>query len=304
VTSDAACVICKIQTYDGNVYNPNNQITGQWGLAQGGTNPGDKLNPLECVHLTEDPDGNAASTDGQIVPGTWNLRVKYGTGGAVLNTISDIGGADEDTNGNNRLDAGEDTDLDGRLDKGGQPYALVVSGSVVALKGDASTPAWFADYPTSLARLNQIRYTCRDDASVLIQDGDVNVVSLAGLVSAKVFNNANPPVQVDSENGFTFTGSNSTFNSIALPVRQGTTGTANNGILEGDTDYTIEVTYADSTVGSRTVVARAPMNCEPNFLVVFSSTRDRAMPRTWCSAGATTTSRSTRTRRSPIPSRW
>src|SRR5262245_42269543 len=194
VTSDAACVICKIQTYDGNVYNPNNQITGQWGLAQGGTDPGDKLNPLECVHLTEDPDGNAASTDGQIVPGTWKLRVKYGTGGAVLNTIADIGDADEDTDGNNRLDAGEDTELDGRLDKGGQPYALVVSGSVVALKGDASTPAWFADYPTSLVRLNQIRYTCRDDASVLIQDGDVNVVSLAGLVSAKVFNNANPPV--------------------------------------------------------------------------------------------------------------
>jgi hypothetical protein len=257
---------CVATTYDGNVYNPNNEITGQWGLAQGGINPGDKLNPLECVHLSEDPDGNPASTDSQIVPGTWTLRVKYGSGGAAPNSISDIGGANEDANGNNRLDGGEDTDGDGRLDKGGQPYAAVISGSVVPLKGDATTPAWFADYPTSLVRLDKIRYTCRDDASVLIQDGDANVVTLPGLVTARVFYNATSPVQVDSEVGFTFGGSNSTFTSVPLPVRQATTGTANNGVLEGDTDYIIEVTYADPTAGSRTVVARAPMNCEPNFL--------------------------------------
>jgi hypothetical protein len=75
---------CAATTYDGNVYDPNNQITGQWGLAQGGTDPGDKLNPLECVHLSEDPDGNPATTNSQIIPGTWTLRVKYGAGGSVF----------------------------------------------------------------------------------------------------------------------------------------------------------------------------------------------------------------------------
>jgi hypothetical protein len=118
---------------------------------------------------------------------------------------------------------------------------------------------------------------------------------LGNLVSARVLNASG--VQVDSEINFTFSGSTGTFNSVPLPVRQATTGTANNGILEGDTDYTIEVTYADATAGSRTVVARAPMNCEPNFLGgVFVNPGARNAP-DLLSAAATTTSRSTRTRR-------
>ncbi|HEU5218147.1 MAG TPA: hypothetical protein VFU23_05775, partial [Gemmatimonadales bacterium] len=268
---------CVATIYDGNVYNPSNQITGQWGLGQSGTDPGDKLNPIECVHLSEDPDGNAATTNSQIVPGTWTLRVKYGNGGSVFKTISDINGAAEDANGNNRLDAGEDTDGDGRLDKGGQNYAAVVSGPVVALKGDATTPAWFADYPTAIARLDKIRYTCRDDASILILDGDASQATLGGLVTARVFNSTG--AQVDSESNFAFTGTNSTFNSGALPVRQATVGTSDNGVLEGDTGYSIEASYADPTAGSRTVVARAPMNCDPNFIGgIFANPAGRNAP--------------------------
>ncbi|HEU5182321.1 MAG TPA: hypothetical protein VFW45_16160, partial [Candidatus Polarisedimenticolia bacterium] len=250
--------------YDGNVYNPANQAVGQWGL--GRTIPpdfGDIFNPIECVHLHDDPDNNPATNDNQIVPGVWTLRVKQGAGGAVPGAISQINGPNEDANANNRLDAGEDLDADNQLDKGGQVFAAVVSGPLVATK-DGSNPAYFTDYPASIARLDKIRYSCSDDASVFILDGDASADTLVTFVTARVLNAAG--VQVDSESNIEFGGSNSMFTSGAIPVRFGTTGTADNGVLEGDTGYTIEVSYADQTANSRTAVARAPMNCDPNFI--------------------------------------
>ncbi|HEU5218305.1 MAG TPA: hypothetical protein VFU23_06585, partial [Gemmatimonadales bacterium] len=163
----------------------------------------------------------------------------------------------------NRLDAGEDLDADNQLDRGGASFAAVVSGPLVATK-DASNPAYFADYPASIARVDKIRYTCSDDLSVLILDGDASQSTLGSFVTARVLNAAG--AQVDSESNFSFEGSNSIFTSGPFPVRQATVGTSDNGVLEGDTGYTIEVSYADPTGGSRTVLARAPMNCDPNFI--------------------------------------
>ena len=70
--------------YDGNVYNPLDQLVGQWGLARTGPpDRSDTLNPMECIHLSEDPDSNPATPDRQILDGTWTLRVKRGTAGAI-----------------------------------------------------------------------------------------------------------------------------------------------------------------------------------------------------------------------------
>ncbi|HEU5218804.1 MAG TPA: S8 family serine peptidase, partial [Gemmatimonadales bacterium] len=238
--------------YDGNVYNPASQAVGQWGL--GRTVPpdfGDIFNPIECVHLHDNPDNNPATNDNQIVSGIWTLRVKQGAGGAVPGAITQINGANEDANGNNRLDAGEDLDADNQLDKGGQPFAAVVSGPLVATK-DVSNPAYFGDYPASIARVDKIRYTCSDQLSVLILDGDADASSLHSFVTARVLNAAG--AQVDSESNFDFAGSNASFTSGAVPVRFGAVGTSDNGVLEGDTGYTIEVSYTDQTGGSRPAV--------------------------------------------------
>jgi hypothetical protein len=291
------------KTYDGNVYSNASQQAGQWNQERrafpfcaidGGLNaaglcavnadcnngitpappdacvtvsdPGDTRNPLECVHLHDDPDNNPIGpADNQIQAGIWTVRVKYGIGGSAPGSISLINGANEDANGNNRLDGGEDTDADTRLDKGGQPYAVVVSGPVVASKDGGQNAPHFADYPQSIMRLNNgIRYSCSDDVIVQIWDNDASASTLGTFVTARVLNTAG--AVVDTEGALTFTGSGAPFVSGPMPVRQGTTGTPGNGVLEGDTNYTIEMTYADPTGSSRTIKAWAPMNCEAHLL--------------------------------------
>ena len=264
--------------YDGNVYNPN-QFVGEWGLGRTAvqTNYSDKINAIECVHLTDNPDKNPGTADNQIVPGVWNLRITNGVGGAVPGQISMVNGANEDANGNNVLDTGEDTDADGLLDKGGQVYAAVVSGPIVAsLPVAGNDPAYFGGFPQAIARLDKIRYSCSDDAIVQVWS---NAATTAGLSSAVTFNVYNTSgTLVDSEANVLFSGSGGTYSSSAMAVRLDATGTAGNGILEGDTGFKIEAVL-DDPASTRNVYARAPMDCEPNFLAgIFGIPSQRNSP--------------------------
>jgi len=255
---------------------------GQWGLGRiGGTDPADKINPVECIHLADDPDGSPVTADGQIVPGVWTLRVKLGAGGALPAQISQVSGPDEDANGNNRLDGGEDLDADSLLDKGGQVYAVVVAAPSWPQR-TARNPTRFADYPASIARLDRFRYDCSDDAAVNIWDPDATSESLSLDVTIRVYSASG--VLVDTETNLSFSESSHAFSSSPLAVRLGTgspaAGIPGNGILEGDTGYVLEVTHSDPTPGSRTALGRAPMDCEPDLLGASSPTPGSATPPT------------------------
>ena len=143
---------------------------------------------------------------------------------------------------------------------------LVVSGPVVITKDSSNTAPQFAAFPQAIERLGKIRYNCSDDAVVSILDTDASADALTTGTTLRVKNAAG--TVVDTEANLSFSGSSHNFSSDPLTVRliPGATGTAGNGILEGDTGYTVEATYVDATAGSRTVFARAPMDCEPNFL--------------------------------------
>jgi thrombospondin type 3 repeat protein len=293
------------KVYNGNVYNPFNQILGQWGIANATTS--DTFNPIECVHLHDNPDGNPTTSDDQIEDGVWTLRIKRGVGGAVPNQISQVTGPAEDGNAtcgyvkNNRLDAGkcsndatrgcnvsgdcvspgtctivagpcpggtsEDLNGNGLLDNAGQVYAAVVSGPLVVSKPiDAANPAYMANFPDSIIRMDKIRYSCSDDAAVNLWDAVVTAGDVTSGVTINV-KNASGTI-VDTETPTMGASGAHTFFSNPIPVRliSGGVGHNNNNILEGDTGYTIEVTQTDATAGSRPAIARAPMDCEPNFL--------------------------------------
>jgi hypothetical protein len=258
------------KVYDGNVYNAFNQVVGQWGLGRAGGDPdqADHFNAIECVHLHDNPDANPGTADNQIVDGVWTVRVKRGAGGAVAGQISQITGANEDANNNNRLDAGEDTDGDTFLDKGGQVYGLAVAGPLVVEKDGTNTAPQFASFPQSMARLDKIRYGCSDDAAVNVWESDASALQISGATTVRVYNTSG--ALVDTEANLKFNGASHVFSSIPVAVRLGSgspaVGTPGNGVIEGDTGYTVEVTYVDATGGSRTAFGRAPMDCEPNFL--------------------------------------
>jgi len=294
----AACVppgdTCTV--YDGNVYNPQNRIVGQWGFPRLSTDAdqSDQRNPIECLHLHQDPDANPGTPDNQITDGIWTLRVKRGTAGALPGLITNAACANEDVDNNNRLDGGEDGAnggcANGLLDKGGQVYAAVVSGPVVVRKASdgGTNPAYMDTFPQSIVRLDKIRYSCADDARVNIWESDASVQALSSGLTLTVSRkrcsttigqacvvNADCPVSetcntsvVDTENNLVFSGSSHVFSSNAITTRliPGDLGTPGNGILEGDTGYTVNATYVDATGSSRTAYARAPMDCEPSFL--------------------------------------
>jgi subtilase family protein len=247
------------KVYDGNVYNPLNQTVGQWSLGRmGPPDPGDTINNLECIHLSDDPDGNPATPDGQKIVGVRTVRVKIGSGGAVPGSISSNPGVNEDANNNHCLDPGEDLDGDGLLDTGGQTYALVATGGVTVRK-DSTNSSFFANFPQCFARFDKYRYTFREGARILILDPDTPASSLSGQVAVRVFDPQGN--LVDTETHLSFSGAGGSFPSAPLPVRllPGLTGTADNGILEGKGGDTLEVTNVDPTPGSRNAVARAAL---------------------------------------------
>jgi hypothetical protein len=149
--------------YDGNIYILGQPlIIGQWSLGRsaGPATAHDTHNNIEAVHLSSFVNRFAPNQGNQLTTGTWKVRVRRGTGGATAGQITAISGPNEDADGNGRLATGscnndnhfcvnnaqcgagntcvgtlEDTDGDGLLDAGGQPYALVISGPVLGTAG-------------------------------------------------------------------------------------------------------------------------------------------------------------------------
>ncbi len=255
--------------YDGNNYMPGGVKLGQWSLGRpttGGTDVGDKRNPVEAVHLSADPDGDGNPADSQLVTGTWRVRVKRGAGGATAGQITVLTGAVEDTNHNGRRDATEgDTDSDGFLDADGQPYGLVIAGPVLG-SGTQTIAGTVRTFPASTARLDKSLYGCADQVTGTIFDTGTNATAVGAAATFEVVTKGG--TVVDSERGFTFSGSGSSFSSPTLPLREGKPAVSNNGILEtngttADEPYFVRMRYADTP---REAMASARISCSPNLL--------------------------------------
>jgi hypothetical protein len=267
--------------YDGNVYfgGRNNPITDQWsrGRAVGAPEVHDRRNPHEGIHLNSDPSNNFTApdatryNDSPLHIGTWRVTVKVGAGGATPGQLT-ITGPNEDANGNRRLDPGEDTNLNGLLDLGGQSYALVVAGPVfLAEAPPARGPSAF---PQSFINLSRIRYSCSDSASVTLMDTTAGATA-SGARAATTFTVRNTAGAIlDSEANITFSAGASagSFTSAGVPVRLGSPAVANNGILEADTGNLLFATYAPA--GQAAVSASAQVHCSPNFIPGFFAFAD------------------------------
>jgi len=282
------------KTYDGNRYNPLNSVVGQWSLGrpQVGEDPDDVRNAVEAVHLSADPDRNPNTSDNQLELGIWTIRVSRGLGGASPSLITQNISQREDANGNFSLDAnvcnvkswnmgtpcttsaectgtdplracGEDLDADGVLDTGGQGFALAVAGPVVTVP-DIYNPLSHANLPQSFARFDKARYTCSDSLGLSLYDVDATTENLGASVTIQVRDLSDTVVDTETSLSFSATGSQN-FTSIPLPVREilGGTGSANNGIVEANSGFTIEVVHTDTP---RNAVALAKVNCEPDLL--------------------------------------
>ncbi len=253
------------RVYDGNVYMTGGIISGQWSQSRVPTDPdvSDTRNPVEAIHLSADPNGDRDPSDSQLVVGTWKVRVRRGSGGAVAGMISRIDAPTEDANGNGRLDTGEDADGDGLLDAGGQPYGLVIAGPVLG----AGTQSWGGSshaFPQSRTRLNLATFGCADDLEVQIFDPDATVAGVETAVTLTV-RDASGNV-LDTERGFTFAeqppGSRG-FRSSLVPVRLASpTAVPDNGLLETDTGQRIVATYADTPVAGEAI---ATVRCDPDL---------------------------------------
>jgi hypothetical protein len=254
------------QVYDGNVYVlGQGPRAGQWSQARlpAGPDLGDQRNPVEAVHLTSDLNGDGNALDSQLYAGTWRVRVERGAGGATPGQIGRIDAASEDVNGNFRLDAGEDLDVDGLLDAGGQPFALVVSGPVMG----TGTQTWGGSphaLPQSRTHLDRAAYGCSDDVVVEVFDPDGTTVGLESGVVLTVQSAAG--AVLDTERGFAFTeqpAGSKAFLSALVPVRLASpVPVPDNGLLETDTGQFIVVDYPDTPVAGQ---ARATVNCNPNL---------------------------------------
>jgi hypothetical protein len=256
--------------YDGNNYSQAGGKLGQWSQGRGTaqTDVADVRNPIEAVHLSADPNGDGNPGDSQLVVGTWKVRVKRGSGGAVPGTITLLTGAAEDANHNGRLDAGEDTDVDGLLDANGQPYGLVVAGPVFGSGTQTFNDGSSHSFPASLARLDKSLYGCADTARVTIYKTGTTATAVSSAVTWEVINR-NGAV-VDTEKGFTFTaGATNSYLSAPVLLKEGAPGAVPlNGILQTggqplDEPYFVRVRYADSP---REAVAMARISCTPNLL--------------------------------------
>jgi hypothetical protein len=256
--------------YDGNVYILGTTLpTGQW--AQGHpvsqASVHDDKNTIEAVHLSTFVDRFLPNGGNQLVTGTWKVRVKRGAGGATAGQITMINGANEDTNGSGRLDAGEiDTDGDGLLDAGGQPFALVIAGPVFGAAGQTQTWNSAAHaLPASAARLDKYQYSCSDSVTATILDPDA--ASAAAVGDGATFQVVNAAGAVlDEEKGIAFTetfAGSKNFRSASLPARLGSPAVKYNGVLEGDNGQSVYVRYTDSP---RDAEARARFQCTPNII--------------------------------------
>ena len=282
------------KTYDGNRYNPLNAVVGQWSLGREpvGADPDDIRNAVEAVHLSGDPDRNPNTPDNQLELGIWTIRVSRGLAGASPGLITQNISQREDANGNFSLDpnvcnvkslnkgtpcttsaectgtdpfraCGEDLDADGVLDTGGQGFGLAVAGPVVTVP-DIFNPPSHTSLPQSLIRFDKIRYTCSDSLGLRLYDVDATTESLGASVTIQVRDLSSAVVDTETSLSFSATG-NQNFASIPLPVREilGGAGSPNNGIVEANSGYTIEVVHADTP---RNAVALAKVNCEPDLL--------------------------------------
>jgi hypothetical protein len=255
------------RVYDGNVYIAGLGLpAGQWAQSRAIGDPDvrDVRNNIEAVHLSS----FASETIGNQLPtGTWRVRVKRGTGGALPGQISGIIGANEDNviiNG--RFDPGEaDTDGDGLLDAGGQPFSLVIAGPVFG-SGSQTWGGQSHSLPASSARLDKYQYSCADDLVATVVDAGATAAGVFSNVAFQVVDAAG--AVLDQENGFVFseTATNShVFRSVSIPTRLASppaTGAVKyDGVLEGDNGQSIVMTYTDAP---RSSVARARFQCTPD----------------------------------------
>jgi subtilase family protein/thrombospondin type 3 repeat protein len=317
------------KVFDGNVYILGQGLpAGQWGQARGSTATPthDERNNIEAVHLSSFVSDDVAN---QLFTGTWKVRVKRGCGGAnpcvcnsqsgpnsglrcavsdpdcrptgfpsgtcLAGSLSGITGANEDDNGNGRLDPGaagqgEDSaasggDGDGLLDAGGQPFALVVAGPVFG-SGDQSWAntlgggATLHTLPQSSLRLDKYQYSCSDAVVASIFDTNPPVGGVSGATTFRILDAAG--AEVDIETGFTFSSSGSIYRSPKIPVRLASPGLKNDGILEGDNGLTLVVSYNDPP---RPAEVRARFQCTPNVIQGLINVTGVANPNAFLGGG-------------------
>jgi hypothetical protein len=263
--------------YDGNNYKQGTIKEGQWSRGRGTGLPdvGDKRNPVEAIHLSADPNGDGDTADSQLHTGSWLVRVKLGAGGATPGQITVLTGPVEDTNGNGRLDPGEDTlpagDGDGFLDADGQPYGLVIAGPAFGI-GSQNFGGSPHTLPGSVARLDRSLYGCADQVRATVVDAGTNAAAVSAAATFEVINRDGVTVDVEGRVPFTVSGSPgpsySSYTSASIPLRQRTPALEHNGILEttGNTaeePYSVRLVYADSPRPAR---ATARISCTPGLL--------------------------------------
>jgi hypothetical protein len=262
--------------YHGNTYINGTLPAGQWGQAVlSSSTIYDRRNNIEAMHLsTFVGDG---STPNQLPTGIWKVRVKRGAGGATPGQITGINGANEDANNNGRRDAGEaDTDLDGLLDAGGQPFALVIAGPVLGI-GNQNWGAAAHALPDSLARFDKYQYGCADMITPSVFDPNGTAVDVQTNTVFQVLNAAG--VVQDEERGFAIEeapAGSKIFRTVKpIASRIASPGIKNNGVIEGDNGMILVLTYTDAP---RPALARARFQCTPN--VITSSVGVTGLPDT------------------------
>jgi hypothetical protein len=273
--------------YDGNEYILGQPCcAGQWSqgrlLAQAAVH--DLRNNIEAAHLSSLVSNSLPNAGNQLVTGTWKVRVRRGAGGALAGQISQINGAEEDGNGNGRLDPGEDADGDGLLDAGGQPFSLVIAGPVMA-PGQSQT--WSGGphaLPGSSARLNRFQYSCSDTVSATILDpGAASAASVSADSLFQVVNAAG--AVLDEEKGVPFTETfalSKSYVSASLPARLGAPAVKYNGVLEGDNGQTLVLRYTDTPRNSE---SRARFQCTPNIIQGTLDVNGRGNPTSFIGGG-------------------
>ncbi|MFQ5876335.1 MAG: thrombospondin type 3 repeat-containing protein [Acidobacteriota bacterium] len=251
------------RAYDGNVYISGRGLpAGQWSLerAVSETAIHDDKNNIEAVHLSSLVDD---ATPNQLVAGTWRVRVKRGAAGVLPGQIVLIDGSNEDTDGNGRLDPDEvDQDGDGLLDSGGQPFSLVVAGPVFGMGGQTWNGKTHA-LPASIIALDKFKYGCSDDlrTTVFDTDGTTGAGDVTSNTLLRVLDRSGA-VQDEERLSFGAEGGG-LFGTTRTPVRLARPAIPFNGIVEGDDDLALVVTYTDTP---RSAVARARFECTPNII--------------------------------------
>jgi hypothetical protein len=318
---------------DNLVYDGNNYLAGkllpasQWSSDRNTIVPAnDDKNNIEAVHLSSVV---GAGVGNQLVTGKWRAIVRRGNFGATPGQITMINASpDEDANRNGRLDRGlcsnsattqcvnnadcvivtppstgtcngsEDTDGDGLLDAAGQPYSLVIAGSVFGDGSQCFGSACFANptanshtFPASVVRLDKYQYSCSDNLTINVFDSTRNATDVGTAVTLQVFDSANLTTPLDEERGFSFTekstGSHN-FRSSILPVRLGATPPATpqavkfNGVVEANNGQVIIARFAGT---GRSTEARARFQCAPNIIQGLLDVNGQTNPASYLGGG-------------------